>query len=144
MASDLTKTGQIVRHGPHSWVQHPHPYLAVFIDHTATGCRRLPPTTLPDLDATNEHSVALWVQHRMAPAATWSQTLAITAFYEALMVGSIQPHLASVDRRPTSDPAAPHLVSIDRRLTGPSSLTPPLNAALLTASWACPPPTNTL
>ena len=143
MASDLTETGQIVRHGPHSWVQHPRPYPAVSVNHTATGCRR-PPTALPGLDATNELSVALWVQHLTAPAAKWTQTLSITAFYEDLLVGSIQPHLASVDHRQTSDPAAPHLVSIDRRLTGPSSLTPPLTAALLTASRACHPPTNAM
>ena len=109
MASDPTKTGQAVCHGPHSWVQHACPDPAVFINHTVAG-RPRPPTGLPGLDTTNEQSVALWFQQRTAPAVIWNRTPSTTAFYKSLLVRPSQPHLPSVDRRPTSDTAAPHLV----------------------------------
>ena len=132
MASDPNKTVQSVRHGPHSQVRHARPDPAVSIDHTAAGrCR--PSAGLPGLDTTNKHSVASWEKQRTAPTATWTRTLATTAFYKALMVGPIQPHLASVDRRPTSDPAIPHLVSVNCRPTSNP-------AVVVNPSFACRPP----
>ena len=76
------------------------------------------PSGLPGLGATNEHLVASWDQQLTTPAATWTQTPATMAFCEAHdgdVVGPSQPHLVSVDRRPTSDSDVPHLVSVDRR-----------------------------
>ena len=71
MATDLTKTDQAVRHGPHYWVRHARPELAVSVNHTLAGrCR--PFSGLPGLDVTDEHSVAPWAQQHTAPSATWT------------------------------------------------------------------------